>query len=284
MRPILVTLLLLATTSALADQNAAPTARLKITADSDARAVLRSVPAEAATERFEVSTADLGTISYVGLATGPVGGVVFRDGSLLGTLTRRQAEAFYACRGYATARYQYWAQEAGQWAASLARHAQPALEIELGFSGASTSHSIKAILDNPAMGQMQALVEMGTNPLKVVRALSKVHREQRQREADENMARALGQLALGDSEKRLADVAPPQDVAFTERGLVLAYPKYSVDFLVSNGRIEALQQPSFLQLARAKPALFYAPDMAWSNCTPELWSEALPGPEAASGG
>lgn len=259
-------------TTALAEERG----KFVINSDSDARTVLRSIPAEAATERFEWQPPDAALVSYVGLADGVVGGVVFQGGKLVGTLSRPQAELFYACRGYATAQQRYWTQDGGRWAESLLRLAQPATTVELMFTGKSTSHSIRAVLDNPAFGQVQALVEMGTNPLKVVRALSKAAREQRQREADENMARELGKLAPGDSEKRLAEVAPPEDLAFTERGLVLAYPKYSLDFVVSDGRIEAMQQPSFVQLARATPALSYVPDVVWSQCTPELWGGTLP--------
>lgn len=245
--------------------------KLTITADSEARAVLRAIPAEAATERFEMLAADAALVSYVGLADGPVGGVVFQGGKLAGTLSRPQAELFYACRGYATAHQRYWAQDGARWAESLLRVAQPAMTVELAFSGLSTSRSIRAVLDNPALGQVQALVEMGTNPLKVVRALSKAAREQKRRDADENTARELGKLVPGDSEKRLAEVALPQDLAFTEQGLVLAYPKHSVDFVVNGGRIAVMQQPSFLQLARTRPAVFYAPEVVWANCTPELW-------------
>lgn len=280
---VAVTLSLLAL-SALADERGKSSPSFTITGASDARAVMRGLPEEAVTERFEALPASGAVVGYVGLADGPVGGVVFQDGRLAGTLNRAQADAFYACRGYATVRRHYWAQDAGLWVESLLRVAQPAAAVDLAFSGTPTNRSLRAVLDNPAIGQVQALVEMGTNPLKVVRALSKAHREQRRREADEHLARELGKLVPGDSEKRLAEVAPPQDVAFIERGLVLAYPKHSVDFVVSDGRIQALQQPSFVQLARAKPALFYSPDIAWSNCTPELWSEALPSPQAASGG
>lgn len=181
---------------------------------------------------------------------------------------------FYPCRGYASARQRYWGQDGGRWADSLLRLAQPATTVELAFTGTSTSRSIRAVLDNPALGQVQALAEMGTNPLKVVRALSKAAREQRQREADISTARELSKLIPGDSEQRLAEVAAPQDLAFMEQGLVLAYPKHSVDFVVSGGRIAVMQQPSFLQLARTRPAVFYAPDVVWANCTPELWGGA----------
>ncbi|WEF35776.1 hypothetical protein [Pseudoduganella chitinolytica] len=274
----------LPTLSALADERGNATPPFTITSASDARTVMRGLPEEAVTERFEALPSSGAVVAYVGLADGDVGGVVFQDGRLAGTLNRAQADAFYACRGYTTARWHYWAQDASLWVESLLRVAQPASTVDLVFSGTSTSRSLRAVFDNPAIGQVQALVEMGTNPLKVVRALSKAHRAQRQREADEHLGRELGKLVPGDSEKRLAEVAPPQDVAFVERGLVLAYPKHSLDFVVSEGRIQALQQPSFLQLVRAKPALFYMPDIAWSNCTPELWSEALPVQATTTGG
>ncbi|QBE64938.1 hypothetical protein [Pseudoduganella lutea] len=271
-----VTLFLLASTAARADAPDSRSDSLRITAQSDARTVIRSIPEEAATERFEVLALGGGTVSYVGLADGPIGGVVFMAGKLHGTLTRPQAETFYSCRGYATARHHYWAQEAGRWADSLVKAAQPAPDVELQFSGKSTLKSIKAVLENPAINQVKALVEMGTNPFKVVKVLSKVRSDHRQREFDEDMLEELGDLVPGDSEQRLADVLRPQDLTFLEHGIVMAYPKYSVEFLVSDNKIQALQQPSFLQIARAKPALFYAPNTTWSSCTPEKWVEAVP--------
>ncbi|WBS01684.1 hypothetical protein OU994_26015 [Pseudoduganella sp. SL102] len=270
-----ITLFLLASTAVRAEEPESRPGSLQITAQSDARTVIRSIPEEAATERFEVLTSNGGTVSYVGLTDGPTGGVVFKDGKLYGTLTRAQAEAFYSCRGYATARHHYWAQEAGRWADSLVRAAQPAPEVALQFSGQSTMKSIKAVLENPAIGQVKALVEMGTNPFKVVKVLSKARSDHRQREFDEDMLEELGELVPGDSEQRLADVLRPQDLTFLEQGIVMAYPRYSVEFLVNDGKIQALQQPSFLQIARAKPALFYAPNTLWSSCTPEKWVEAV---------
>ncbi|WP_146171893.1 hypothetical protein [Pseudoduganella armeniaca] len=88
------------------------------------------------------------------------------------------------------------------------------------------------------------------------------------------MASELGKLVPGDSQECLAEVALPQDVPFTGHGLVLAYPKHSVHFIVSSCRGEVVQQPSFLQLARSRPAVCAGRD--WSSCTPELWGGALP--------
>lgn len=265
--------LLLAASAAGAGTTPPP---LTITSQSDARIVIRAVPEEAATDRFEVLAADNELVSYVGLSDGDVGGVVFRAGKLYGTLTRAQADTFYACRGYATARHQYWAQDAARWARSLVQAAHPATEVELRFTGKSTLKSIKAVLDNPAIGQVKAIVEMGTNPLNVVKVLSKTRDEHRQREHDKDMLEELGKLAPGDSETTLAEVLHPEDLTFLERGIIMAYPKYSVDFLVRDGKIQALQQPSFLQIARVKAALFYAPNMAWARCTAEAWPQAVP--------
>lgn len=270
---VLLPLLLCASAAATAGSAPPP---LAITGQSDARTVIRAVPEEAATDRFEVLAADLEPVSYVGLSDGDVGGVVFRGGKLYGTLTRAQADTFYSCRGYATARHQYWAQDAARWARSLLQAAQPATEVELRFTGKSTLKSIKAVLDNPAIGQVKAIVEMGTNPLNVVKVLSKTRSEHRQREHDKDMLEELGKLIPGDSETRLAEVLHPEDLTFLERGIIMAYPKYSVDFLVRDGKIQALQQPSFLQIARVKSALFYAPNMDWSRCTAEGWMQAVP--------
>ena len=274
-----VSLLLLSATAAMANEGDSRPASLKITGQSDARTVIRSIPEEAATERFEVLSRGE-TVSYVGLTDGPIGGVVFKGGKLHGTLTRTQAEMFYACRGYATARHHYWAQEAGRWTDSLVKVAEPAPDVELQFTGKSTMKSIKAVLENPALNQVKALVEMGTNPLKVIKVLSNARSEHRQREHDEDMLEELGKLVPGDAEKRLSDVLRPEDLTFLERGLVMAYPKYSVEFMVDDNKIQALQQPSFLQLARIKPGMFYAPNTVWSNCTPEKWVDATaPAPQ-----
>lgn len=75
---VAVTLPAFATTARAGEQ------KLTITADSEARAVLRAIPEEAATERFELLTADAAPVSYVGLSEGPVGGVVFQGGKLVG--------------------------------------------------------------------------------------------------------------------------------------------------------------------------------------------------------
>lgn len=57
--------------------------------------------------------------AYVGLVEGDVGGVVFLDDRLADTLSRPQAEAFYSCRGFATANQRYWGKDASEWADSL---------------------------------------------------------------------------------------------------------------------------------------------------------------------
>jgi hypothetical protein len=151
-------------------------------------------------------------------------------------------------------------------------------DVELVFTGKSTLKSIKAVLDNPAISQVSTLVGMGTNPLNVVKALSKVRDEQREREIDTQALAELAKIGPGETEKRLAEAVRPQDLTFLDHGLVLAYPKYSIEFMVRDGRIKAVQQPSFLQIARAKPALFYSPDTAWASCTPGHWMDAIPKP------
>jgi len=274
-----LTLCVFCTAPVLADEKTPP-ASVKITAESDARTVIRGIPDDAATERFEALAADGRIVSYVGLAAGPVGGVVFREGRLLGTLTRPQADMFYSCRGYATARHQHWAQEAGRWVDSLLAAAQPAPEIELHFTGKTTLKSIKAVLEDPGRGQVKALVEMGTNPLKIIKTLSKARKDLRKREFDEEMLEELDKLVPGDAEQRLAAVLRPQDLTFVEHGIVMAYPAYSVEYFVTQDKIQSLQQPSFLHLARMRPAVFYAPAMAWSSCVPDKWLAAVQAPAA----
>ena len=88
---------------------------------------------------------------------------------------------------------------------------------------------------------------------------------------EDDLIAALGALGSGDAEGKLAGILHPQDVNFLGDDLVMAYPKYSMDFLVQKRHISMLQQPSFLQLSRAQSALFYRLGVQWTRCTPAAW-------------
>lgn len=244
---------------------------LLIDQQSLASEVLRNIPAGAALERFVVANGPAGRLAYVGLTEGDTGGVVFVNDRLAGVVSRRQADAFYSCRGFATANQQYWGKQAGAWVATLQQQMQPASSVQLVFSGKSTLQSIQSIVENPLVGQLKSLLDMGSNPLNIFKTLNKSRQDLKQRAHDEEVTNALARLQPGDEEARLAAILRPEEVNFLGEDLVMAYPRYSVDYLVQQGRISLQQQPSFLQLSRGQAALFYRPGVQWSSCTPADW-------------
>lgn len=248
---------------------------LHVLSDSRARDILKAVPEEGALERFEVLMDNGTLVSYVGLTEGDIGGVVFVNSTLLGTLDRSLAQAFYSCRGYATARNQYWAQHASEWSNSLIAAVTPAADVQLQFSGKSSMQSIKAVIAHPLVGQVKALVDMGTNPLNIVKTLSRARENQRERERTQQMQLDLDNVAPGATEDQLAKMCAPEDVTFLEDSIVMAYPKYSVEFLVADSKVTVIQQPSFHQLARERAALFYNKGLDWGKCTPDNWKNAV---------
>lgn len=270
-------LLAMATAPALGDAPVSPTvssnrgSSLHIDQQSPGGEVLRSIPAGAALERFVVANGQGGKLAYVGLTEGDTGGVVFVNDRLAGVLNRRQANAFYSCRGFATANQQYWGKQADAWIATLQQQMQPVSSVHLVFSGGSTLQSIQSIVENPLLGQLKSLLDMGSNPLNIFKTLNKSRQDLKQRAHDEEVTAALAKLQPGDAEANLAAILRPEEVNFLGDDLVMAYPRYSVDFLVQQGRISLLQQPSFLQLSRGQAALFYRPGVTWSSCTPADW-------------
>lgn len=249
--------------------------KLLIDESSSGREVLRAIPAEAAIERFVLKEDSGRQVAYVGLTEGDVGGVVFIDGHMAGTLTRKQAEAFYSCRGFATSNRHYWGKDAVQWTDSLLQQMSPGSTVELVFSGKSTMQSIKSIVDNPLLGKIKSLLDIGTNPLNVVKTLNRTREDLKEKQREDALIAALGAVEPGDEESKLAGILQPQDINFIGDDLVMAYPKYSVDFLVQKGRVSLLQQPSFLQLSRGQAALFYRPGVQWTRCTPKDWYSSM---------
>ncbi|MGZ3158926.1 MAG: hypothetical protein ACXU7H_07575, partial [Burkholderiaceae bacterium] len=96
------------------------------------------------------------------------------------------------------------------------------------------------------------------------------------REEFKKTQEALSALSPGAEESHVAAIIKPEDVSFVTDGLVMAYPKFSVEFYLSGGIVKVIQQPSFYQLSRTQAALFYAPKAQWALCTPQRWREALP--------
>lgn len=249
---------------------------LTVTAASSGRATLRAIPPSAALERFELRVPGGPTVAYAGLTEGEVGGVVFVDDKLVGTLPRAKAQAFYSCRGFTSATDHYWGEDGAAWAAELVRHAQPAATVTLVFSGKSTVQSIKSLVANPMLGQVKALVDMGTNPLSIVKTLNKAREDYHTREQEQSQLQSLVALQPGDAEHNLASLVPPEAVTFRPDGLVLAYPKYSIEFFVRDRTVQLIQQPAFHQLARQQAVLFYAPGTDWSRCNASSWTQAAP--------
>ena len=141
---------------------------LEVDGGSVGRDVLVAVPAESAMERFEIQDRNGHRVSYVAFTDTDVGGLLFIDNKLLGTVSKRDARAFYSCRGYVSATREHWAQDAGEWVDSLIASVAPASRATLNFSGKTTMRSIKEVVANPVLSDVKSLVGMGTNPLGVI--------------------------------------------------------------------------------------------------------------------
>lgn len=254
---------------------------LTINADSNAREVLQSVPPESAMERFEVLNLQGHVVSYVALTDTAFGGVVFVDQKLVGTVSRHDARAFYSCRGYSTATQNHWAKDASAWTESLLASVTPATTVQLDYSGISSMQSIKGIVGNPLVNQVKSLLDMGSNPFSILKTLYNTRGDFQEREEFRKTQLALSAISPGAEENHVAAIINPEDVSFVTDGLVMAYPKFSVEFYLSGGIVRAIQQPSFYQLSRTQAALFYAPNAQWALCTPQSWRQALPEPKPA---
>ena len=249
---------------------------MTVTSASHGRQVFDEIPLESVMDRFDTFDAKGRLISYVGFTDTDVGGLVFVDEKLQGSLSRRDALAFYVCRGHAmTTPNRYWASEAGEWVDSLLEALRPETSVELEFSGKSTMQSMREVAENPFLGRIKSLLGMGTNPFGVINTLNTARNEYEASEQFENEKKGMGQLKPGMSEARLAGIARPQDLAFTADGMVMAYPTHKIEFFVADGSIRVIQQPSFYYLSRTNAALFYAQGAQWSLCTAKRWREVL---------
>ena len=261
--------------STQAERNATATS-LVVNDSSIGHDVVAAVPPESAMERFGMIDRDGHHLAYVAFTDTDFGGAVFVDNKFYGTVSKRDARAFYSCRGYTTATHYHWARDALDWADALMTAVTPAKTAKLNFSGKTTVQSIKEVVGNPALSDVRSLINMGTNPLSIFSKLSSAHSNMVEREQYEKTLQALRSLAPGDSEDRVAQIVNPEDVSFTSDGLVMAYPKFSLDFYVNGGVVKVLQQPSFHRLGRMNAAIFYMPDLHWDQCTPTNWRSSLP--------
>lgn len=248
---------------------------MAIDLDSNAREVLLAVPSEAALERFEMLDAQGRTVSYVSFTETQTGALVFIDQKLHGTLTQRDAQAFYSCRGYMTALHRHWARDAGEWSASLLAQSRPATKVELQFSGKSTVQSIREVVKNPMLEPLRRLIKLGSNPWSVFTTLDMLQDNMASRENYE----LLSGITPGMNESQLSGIVRPEDVSFTGGGIVMAYPSHLLEFFVSEEIIRVIQQPSFYYLSRNNIAIFYAPNTKWELCNPRDWMKAFPKPK-----
>lgn len=249
---------------------------LTLDLNSDGRHVLDSIPAESAMDRFEMIDPQGRIISYVAFTDTDTGALVFVNQKLHGTLSHHDAQAFYSCRGYATIVATHWAQNAADWVASLLANSKPATEVKLEFSGKSTAQSIKEAAESPFLKKLKSLFGMGSNPFGILNSLNTARSDMEVRDQFDKATRGLTLIRPGMSESRVAEVAKPEDVSFVSGDIVMAYQSHLVEYYVTEGVVKVIQQPSFRYLSRTNAALFYAPNVQWSLCTPLHWKEALP--------
>lgn len=249
---------------------------LTVEADDDARQIIDLIPLEAVQERLEWLDANGRALAYLALTETRDGGLLFLDGKLAGTLTRRDAQAFYACRAWVTATQGHWSRQAGEWLDSLRAASKPAAKVNLVFSGQSTPLSVKEIGVDQTFSQLESLVNIGTNPLGILRKLNSANDSKRERERLERIANTLRAVTPGITEEKLFEAQKPEEVLYAPDALVLAYPRFAWEFVVTGGSVRLAQQPSFHSLAKNRSALFYIPGTQWQQCTPKGWRQALP--------
>lgn len=249
---------------------------LRVDDTSSARAAVTATPPESAMERFGMVDRKGRYVSYVAFTDTDYGGLLFLDDRLFGILSKRDARAFYSCRGYSSATKYHWARDAQDWVETLEAAATPLQSVVLNFSGKSTMQSVKEVVSNPLLSDVRSLVGMGTNPWSIFSKLSSAHSNMVDREKFDKTMQALRSLSPGDSEEKVAQITRPEDLSFTIDGMVMAYPRFSLDFYVNAGSVKVIQQPSFHRLSRLHAAIFYLPDLRWDQCTPKNWRQALP--------
>jgi hypothetical protein len=204
------------------------------------------------------------------------GGLIFLKNRLAGTISHREARAFYSCRGYVTATKGYWASNTSEWVNSLIEGITPATSIELKFPNKTTTERIKEASSNPLLSTVKSLVGMGTNPLSIFRTFNAARSSEEERVKYEKTLQALNNIVPGDSETKLAEIVRPEDMSFAGKGIVMAYPTFFQDFYINEGMVKVQQQPSFQRLSRLHAAIFYVRNMRWDQCSPASWRNAIP--------
>lgn len=247
---------------------------VQVSATQEARKVVADFPPEAVMERFEVKDSQGKVWHYLALTEGEPGALIFEDGKLSAKLSRRDAAAFYSCRGYATATRRHWGDDADAWMKSLATRTEAVTELSITLPEKPTWRSIVEVARDPSLSDLESLVSVGTNPLNIIRKLSSARDNMAEREAYKKNSQRLKAVVTGATEIQLAAIIRPEDVSFVPGGLVMAYPKYTVEFFVSAGQVKVIQQPSFNFLSKNRAALFYAAGMNWDRCTPQQWMQA----------
>lgn len=239
--------------------------------------VLDTVPLESLMERITSNDSTGRSITYLAFTDTEVGGIVFIDGVLHGTLSHRDAQTFYACRGYLLGwPNRYWADDAPQWIDSLLGQVRPASAVVLEFSGKSTAQSIKSVTSNPFLSRLRSLLGMGSNPLGIFNTLNDTHSDYQASEQFDGELEAMKKLAPGLPEARLASIAKPQDISFTPHGMVLSYPRHRFEYFIAQGKLRAIQQPATTLMKHTGIGPFYFPDLQWSHCTAQDWPQAAP--------
>jgi len=250
-------------------------ASLIVDLNSEARQTIEAIPAESAMDSFEMIDSQGRAISYIAFTDTDTGALIFVDHKLYGTLSRRDAQAFYICRGHSTATPNHWASKATEWAAGLLANSQPATRVELQFSGKSTAQSIKEVAESPFLRRLKLLFSMGSKPLSIFSSINSTRNDIEESSQFEKITKGLGFVRLGMSESSVTEVAEPEDISFTSDGIVMSYPRHLIEYYITEGKVKVIQRPSFDYLSKRNAALFYLPNTQWSRCTPNQWKKAL---------
>ncbi|MBR7793532.1 hypothetical protein KDM87_13075 [Undibacterium sp. FT147W] len=257
-------------------RSSAGSKEIRLDTTLNARQIVSAIPAEFLRERFEANDTKGHTIAYMAFTEGDIGGLIFVENKLTAQVSKQDAMAFYSCRGYATAVQHHWAKDADIWAETLLQASVPVSDVDLHFTGKSGLRSIVEVVNDPTLSQVSSLVDMGTNPLSIFRKLSSAWDSSVDRDHFQKTLLRLKNVLTGASEAEVAEIIKPEDVSFVSGGLVMAYPRFSLEYFVSNGVVKVVQQPSFYHLSRTQAALFYAPNVRWELCTPTEWRKAMP--------
>ena len=157
----------------------------------------------------------------------------------------------------------------------LANDVATELTDSLSRSGKGAMQSLKDLSNNAMVSQLRALVDMGTNPLSVLKTASRLRSDYKARAKYEKVLNGLRSVTPGQPEAAVASVARPEDVAFVPGGMVMAYQRFLIEFYLREGQVKVIQQPSLHQLSRTYGGMFYLANTDWARCTPKEWREAV---------